>query len=217
VRIAAGGLAALALLLSLLASWMTFSIGLLLLAMVVLYNLWAKKFEVIGPLTMGLCRGLSLLLGSSAALTTSSVPALPLVAAASLTLYVALVTNLARIETHYDPPILPRALPFAGLLIAVLPIFFLALDLTDLLSPLNLGLYGISAYTLYIGYQIHRRLTRERAPHIPPIIGQLIRLLLPLQALWCLASRSATGVAAAAILLVAWPVSRQVSRRFYAS
>jgi hypothetical protein len=85
------------------------------------------------------------------------------------------------------------------------------------LRPLNIGLYAISAYTLYAGTRIDRRLTRDPAPMIPPMIGQLIRLLLPLQAIWCLASRCFGGTIAAAVLLVLWPISRSVSRRFYAS
>ena len=48
-------------------------------------------------------------------------------------------------------------------------------------------------------------------------IGQLIRLLLPLQAIFCIASRTLTGGLAATLLLILWPLSRSVSRRFYAS
>jgi hypothetical protein len=140
-----------------------------------------------------------------------------LAAAAGLTFYIALVTHLARIETLSNPPKTPRALPFFGLLLVIIPVFALTLDRTHLLSPFHLGLYAVSAYTLYAGYLIHQKLTSEPAPPIPPMIGQLIRLLLPLQATWCLASHSLAGAVAAGLLLALWPVSRAVSRRFYAS
>jgi 4-hydroxybenzoate polyprenyltransferase len=197
-------------------------VGLALLGVIVLYNLWAKRIAVLGPINMGLCRGLSLLLGASATLTPASDPAHPLpgvvfLAATSLTLYIAAITHLARIETLADPPPLPRRLPYATLTLVIVAFFISVIDHTHPLTPANIGLYLLSAYTLYAGYKIHGKLTHQPAPPIPPMIGQLIRLLLPLQAIFCLASRSLAGGIAAALLLALWPVSRAVSRRFYAS
>lgn len=194
-------------------------VGIVLLGLITSYNLWAKRLEIVGPLNMGLCRGLSLVLGATAGAPEGHSPwsALVITAAAALTLYIALVTHLARIETQANPPAMPRVLPYAGLILAILPFFFVALDLKDPVGPFNVALYAVSAYTLYAGFKIHGRLNREPAPPIPPIIGQLIRLLLPLQAIWCLASRSMAGAVAALVLLMLWPVSRAVSRRFYAS
>ncbi len=204
----------------------TFCVGLTLLAVIALYNLWAKKFAILGPVTMGACRGLSLQLGAWPGLhgeahwDTPGVPSalmLAPIAAGALTLYIALVTNLARVETHARPKRIPRALPYLGLFIAIVPFFFCAVDWAHPLAAFNLALYGVSAYTLYAGSKIHRKLMHEPAPPIPPMIGQLIRLLLPLQAIWCLGSRSVFGAVAATALLALWPVSRSVSRRFYAS
>jgi len=217
VRAVAGLLAVGALMLSFAAGRPAFFVGIALLVLVSLYNLWAKKIAVLGPLVMGGCRGLSVLLGACAAGAATHVPPLALLAAAGLTLYIALVTNLARTETLADPPALPRSLPFLGLLSAVAPIFFVALNRADPLGPFNLSLYALCGYTLYAGFKIHRKVTYRTAPPIPPIIGQLIRLLLPLQAIWCVASRSLAGFIAAVVLLLLWPVSRNVSRRFYAS
>jgi hypothetical protein len=170
---------------------------------------------------MGLCRGLSLLLGAFAAQapgsTAFSLPLLVWCAAAGLTLYIALVTNLARVETHAQPPQLPRTLPFISLLVIVVLFFFVALDWYNPLAPFNAALYAVSAYLLYAGFRIDRKLTRDPAPPIPPMIGQLIRLLLPLQAIWCIGSHSLNGGLAATVLLILWPISRNVSKRFYAS
>ncbi len=221
VRVVAGLLALLALLACLAAGPLPLYAGFLLLGVVATYNLWSKKIAGLGAANMGLCRGLSLLLGACAGLPAdrdlATFPELVWLAAGGLTLYIALVTHLARIETDPDPPKLPRALPFLGLLLAVIPIFLASLDYSQPLRPLNIGLYAISAYTVYAGTKIDRRLTQALTPPIPPIIGQWIRLLLPLQAIWCLASRSFAGSLAAVILLALWPISRQVSRRFYAS
>jgi 4-hydroxybenzoate polyprenyltransferase len=195
-------------------------IGIVLLAAISTYNLWTKRLPGIGAINMGLCRGLSLLLGAASALSTSSLTHLPsvaLLAALGTTLYIATVTNVARHETSAQPPTAPRQWPFVSLVATAVIFFLAAVDRHHLLAQPNLWLYLILAYTLYAGFKIHRRLTAEPAPFIPPIIGQLIRLLLPLQAAFCVGSHSLTGGIAAALLLILWPISRNVSKRFYAS
>ena len=218
VRIVAATLAVVALALCAISPG-TLVVGSALLVVITTYNLWSKRIAGLGPLNMGLCRGLSLLLGAMAGFPDKHFPLSPtvIVAAAGLTLYIALITHLARIETQANPPKAPRILPYVGLILTIIPFFFVALDLKNPFGPFNVALYALSAYTLYAGFKIHGKLNREPAPPIPPIIGQLIRLLLPLQAIWCIASRSLAGAIAAAVLLALWPVSRAVSRRFYAS
>jgi hypothetical protein len=142
---------------------------------------------------------------------------LAVLGAIGVTVYIAAITHLARIETQANPPRFPRALPFFVLAAVIVVFFFFGIDRTQPLRSANIWLYLIAAYTLYAGYRIHRRLTQEPPPPIPPTIGQLIRLLLPLQAIFCVASRSNAGGIAAALLLLLWPIGRTVSRRFYAS
>ena len=102
----------------------------LLLAEILWYNLLAKKNALFAPIAMGLCRGISLLIGAAAIipLHPSSFilhPSLPsplhpssfilhtsLLPAAVLTLYIAAVTVLARTETRN-----PRIPPLIGSLI----------------------------------------------------------------------------------------------------
>lgn len=204
-------------------------VGLALLLSVLVYNRWTKKIPILGPINMGLCRGLSILLGAAAGTFDifsptggliriwSALMPLAVVAAVGTTLYIAAVTHLARIETHANPPKTPRAIPYFALVAVIAGFFFSALDRELWLRYNNIWLYLIAAYTLYAGFKIHRRLTHEPPPPIPPIIGQLIRLLLPLQAIFCLASRSSAGALSAGLLLIFWPISRNVSRRFYAS
>ncbi|EDY16778.1 UbiA prenyltransferase [Chthoniobacter flavus Ellin428] len=204
-------------------------VGALLLTAIVVYNLWAKRVPILGPIVMGICRGLSILLGAAAGMWEYVLPTgtiigissilyhLAVAGAVGTALYIAAITHLARIETLSDPPELPRTLPYITLVVVIIGFFFAAIDRTHLLSYTNIWLYLIGAYTLYAGSKIHRRLTRQPAPPIPPIIGQLIRLLLPLQAIFCVASRSAAGAISAAVLLILWPIAKSVSRRFYAS
>lgn len=222
-------LAALAMALCSLVSFHTLIVGALLLTAIFVYNLWAKKVPILGPIIMGICRGLSILLGAAAGIWEYVLPTGSLVGvwsvlfdlavfgAIGVTLYIAAVTHLARIETLADPPKLPRTLPYLTLVIVIVGFFVAAVDRTHFLSYPNIWLYLIGAYTLYAGYKIHRRLTFQPAPPIPPMIGQLIRLLLPLQAIFCVASRSLAGAISAAVLLILWPVAKSVSRRFYAS
>jgi len=71
----------------------------LLTLAVVTYNAGGKRITLWGPLNMGLCRGLSLMLGAAALGVTGLTSTIVLVAAGGLTLYVAAVTLIAAKET----------------------------------------------------------------------------------------------------------------------
>ena len=49
------------------------------------------------------------------------------------------------------------------------------------------------------------------------MIGTLIRLMIILQAAFCAAAGDVIGAVVAAGLIVLWPISRAVGKRFYAS
>jgi hypothetical protein len=70
---------------------------------------------------------------------------------------------------------------------------------------------------LVTNVQVTWKLATDPEAPIPPAIGQFIRLLLLLQAAFCVANASLHGTAAAMLLLILWPLSRAASRRFYAS
>jgi UbiA prenyltransferase family len=176
-------------------------IGVALAGSILLYDVWLKKMPLVGAANMGACRGLSGLLGAAFAGPMNQ----PALLAAMLTaLYVAAVTNLARHETQ---PTVPRsALWFPlGVLITGSLIFMketptvLLLALILLLAVLSVGLATRSAF---------------RGAALPPVIGAMIRGLLPLQAAYCVYAGSAV---AAVLLLALWPLSRLVAARFYAS
>jgi 4-hydroxybenzoate polyprenyltransferase len=89
--------------------------GASLIASVMVYDFLAKRNAVAGPILMGLCRGLNLLLGAAAAWPVRFWPPPAWFGAAALALYVLLVSRLARDETAV--PGRPRLI---GLLLGLL-------------------------------------------------------------------------------------------------
>lgn len=91
--LAAGGIV-LAAIVSLTAAAVAGALALAVLA----YDAGAKRVGLLGPVTMGLCRGLSLLLGATAAGGAHATDLAVILASALLTAYIALVTYLASFE-----------------------------------------------------------------------------------------------------------------------
>lgn len=187
-------------------------VGGALVIVVWLYNRVTKGWPVIGALNMGACRGLSVMLGAF----TGPVPFpidLGLPVAMIFTLYIAAVTNLARHETRPHVPILARLLP-------ILPVTLGALALSKfaLFSPAKVPAVAIFGLAVASTAWLLVKMFRSPAPPLPPLIGAHIRVLLPLQAAVCYSADPwAAGRIAAIVLLACWPLSREVSRRFYAS
>jgi 4-hydroxybenzoate polyprenyltransferase len=88
----------------------------LLLAEILWYNLLAKKNALFAPIAMGLCRGISVLIGAAALFPLHNsyfiIHTFPLLPAAVITFYIAGITILARTETRN-----PRIPPLIGSLI----------------------------------------------------------------------------------------------------
>ena len=184
---------------------------------VVLYNFLTKRIPVIGALNMGVCRGLSLLLGAAAGLSpdpsllekaSQLAPFQPVLAAmlagiapvsgqrffvfaiggaVIVALYIAAVTNLARFETRREYPRLPRILPLGALLIG----FIVLKQATDTIlrdqSP-ALWLVGIILCAMNTA-----EIMREPPAPLPPRIGAFIRIMPVLQAALCLVPSVPTG------------------------
>ncbi len=211
-------------------------IGLALMAMILLYNFGLKRIPVLGPLAMGACRSLSLLLGASAAGSAFIFSPPVLAAAVTLGLYVAAVTQLARHETTPEKTGRLRSL-HAGVLVAGFFVFlaftpplhaiawlgFLGAALAALLSSLG------AAYRLILHPARMARAAQEgwssetpsnireadfAAQIFPPTIGLLISNLLFIQAAFCLAGG---GLGPGVALMALWPANRLLCRAFYAS
>ena len=184
-----------------------------------LYNHVTTHLPFVGALNMGVCRGLSVLLGAAAAphgellwrlLAAGRVKPL-LIACGLVTVFIAAVTHLARFETKAQSPPSAKWLPALALLAGA------ALFLTQVWTVTIWSTAAIFAVAVLSALAVAIQLARDAAAPVPPRIGQLIRLLLLLQTAFCAAAGTVESSFAAALLLIAWPLSRAVSKRFYAS
>jgi heme O synthase-like polyprenyltransferase len=184
----------------------------LLLGSIGLYNGFSKRIAVIGAVNMGVCRGLSLLLGAVAFSGKVEFPPFILLCASILAAYIAAVTNLARYETRESSPTFARILPAIVLLGAFL---LFSAGHGSLLQSRATMLLAIS---LILTAAEVGRLFRKDAPPLPPVIGALIRILLPIQASFCLVFGTSNHAFFTALaLLLCMPIARIVGRKFYAS
>ncbi len=203
-----------------------FATGGALLLAIVAYNCGSKRIPGVGAINMGLCRGLSMMLGVTAVphgdLTYRLIAAgrldYVLVPVVISTAYIAAITNLARFETHTLIPRIPKWLPLLVISIGAF-VFLRHLEDSGMISSTPLFVIAIAG-----AFQVAMRLERDPATPVPAEIGKLIRLLLLLQSSYC-ASMAALGAffgntvgyASTVILLALWPISRLLSRWFYAS
>ncbi len=106
-----GALLALGILCALMVNGLAGVLALFLAIAILLYDSFSKKYGVLGPLNMGICRGLNLLLGMSVfgALDHWYYAAVPIV-------YIAAITLISRGEVHGENK---KHIVFAGLLYAV--------------------------------------------------------------------------------------------------
>lgn len=235
VGVVLAGLFALALGLCARIDRITLATGGALLLAIVAYNCGGKRIPILGPINMGLCRGLSLLLGATAVphgdLTYRLIGRGRLdhlvIAACVLTAYVAAVTHLARFETRTDLSRVAKWLPFLTLVVGAAiflrqlnPISRSGSQLLFLIEAASALLFVIAATT---AFQTAFHLTYDPAIPVPPQIGKLIRGLLLIQAAFCVAAGSFVAIGSlaaifsAGLLVAMWPMSRALSRRFYAS
>ena len=184
-----------------------------------LYNHVTKHLPVIGALNMGVCRGLSVLLGAAAAphsellwrlLAAGRVKPL-MIAVGLVTLFIAAVTHLARFETKAQAPPLAKWLPGVALLAGA------GLFLAQVWTATFWSTAAIFSVAVVSAFGVALHLAREASAPVPPCIGQFIRLLLLVQTAFCAAAGTIESSLCSALLLIAWPVSRAVSKRFYAS
>ncbi len=187
--------------------------GIGVLVAVTCYNYVTKGWPIIGALNMGACRTLSILIGALCSSTGSW--KLGILPAVFLGLYIAAVTNLARHETKPSAPLSAKLLPIGALSILSFGGISYAL-----FSSTTLPAIGFFALAMAFALWTTLRLCKKPQPPVPPMIGAFIRLLLPLQAAFCYCGDPypwEIGVVAAFVLIALWPISRAVSKAFYAS
>ena len=186
----------------------------ILAATIFAYDAAVKKLPLLGPLAMGACRGLSLLVGAAAASPAAmGTPAVAL-AAGGLALYVAAVTSAARGETSARRLGWRRWAPVVALL-AWLPAVAVLPASTGCAARWACGGLAALAVLTAIGQAI--RLGGLPAPlTVQRAIGGWIGCLLLVQAALA-ASTGPAGLAAAAALAGAFAVFGPLARRFHAS
>lgn len=176
-----------------------------LLGAIVFYDALAKRVPGLGVLTMGCCRGLNLLLGAACAWPAGTAVVGPLVGAAIafFVLYTLLLSVVARNEASPDgePSAWLRWSP-ALLILALAPFFWL----------FGVGpLWGPPAAAALLAPVLLIR------GDVPALVAGLIRHLIPLQLLWCLAALPPGGGWVVGGLLACWGAALAASRRFAGS
>lgn len=186
-----------------------------LVVCILLYNHLLKHVPLIGPIVMGLCRGLSVMLGA-ASLGSGGATAVPAVLAAGLiALYIAAVTGIAAGETSGKPVGRRRNLP--AMVLAFFFTFVLSAVYESSQSVSAWAFIGLAGLSVVWSGVAAIRLGGTPAPAVvQKTIGQFIRNLLVIQAAFC-CLMPPQGLIVAAVLVACWPIAAIVGRRFYAS
>lgn len=196
-------------------------IAALLAATILLYNAKLKNRPVVGALSMGACRGLSLLIGVAAAKpewfmqwpTPVVLPAL--IATIGLMFYVATFTALARHETEQEKPVgFFRWVPFLVLLIVLPSLVTVTTALKQTAGVAPTVFVFLMCMALMRVWLLGGPLYRFQA--MPVIIGGYIRNLMMVQACFCVASGVA-GLWPAMTLLLLFSIFPRLSKSYYSS
>jgi len=214
VAVAANMLIALAVAVAAVAGATTLYVAIALGAAVLAYNGLTKRLRILGPVNMGLCRGLSLLIGAAAfgpaALRAPGV----LAAAGGLAAYIAAVTWLASAETR-RVPIRSKAM----LVITAAGAWMLAVIAT-VQSPVQYGRSLVTGFcvvaTLWLTASLSRLGRRPPPEVVQRTVGELIRGVVVMQAAQ-VAAAGWPGLCIAAGLAVCFGLNGLLGRRFYAS
>ncbi|MDY0176154.1 MAG: UbiA family prenyltransferase [Lentisphaeria bacterium] len=194
-------------------AWRVFLHALLLSALIWLYNLYSKKRYYAGSLNMGLCRGVSLLLGASALGWHSAI--VPVFIAQ--TAYIYFVTLFAEGENRRQIPDSKVFLPMLCFLLGwllnlpLMVYFHSRISLTSWLlagACMMLALMAAGAAAL----RVYNRSVRP--DEMRGYIGALIRALLPWQAAWLVLHEGAWTVVIMLVLLQMWPLTILLNKEF---
>lgn len=214
----------------LLGPW-TWQVGAALAATLLLYNLRFKSVRYLGPLSMGLCRGFSLLLGAAAAVGPDWYTPPVMLSFDLMLAYVASITYLAREEAS------PRHVGVARWTPAVVvgAGFALFAHYRPVAEPtatiIYIGGFGFAGFVAMLVGDAFEKAWPADAPRalyfldpelrkwlVPRLIGLLLSTLLMLQgALIAASGGGETSVVLAAFILALWPFHRMLAERYYES
>lgn len=185
-----------------------------LIIAITLYNSIVKRIRILGPLFMGLCRGLSFLTGAALFGWQSFHTPLILLSGMFITIYITFVTHIAAGETDRYRAGAMRWAPGATLLIWFA---YAGSVILNNESPLWMISAIIACLAIIWALRCGAILKNDAPPVvIQKTIGRFIRGLLLYQA----AVVTLSGfqmIIFAVVLLAFWPVSQRLAVRFYAS
>lgn len=204
-------------LLGLLFSWAAGSFPLMIcvamICSVVSYNCLTKKTALLGAVNMGLCRGLSLLLGASVLGRAGVDSEVTLVSAGFLTMYIGTLTLIAYDEQKPDK---------LGLWHWLLPFIMICWFVTLPALPIQMPMIPIDAGVVCIigGIALLRAILNTakvgrfpEAKKLQHFVGEMVRVLILIQATMVSLANPFLG----AMLLIAWIASNWLSKYFYSS
>jgi len=193
----------------------------ILAGVIFFYDAVGKRIPVLGSIAMGACRGLSAMVGAVAAAEgclhdVSFRTLLPAVGfAVGLTLYIAAVTSVSKKETGADRVGARRFLPVAAMFAWVVATAAGTLFAMVWWVPSAVLLILACGWSISCAASLKGRV---QPGDVQRTIGKLIRALLLMQAavmiLW---GFWWPALAIAAALLIFWPLSAILGKRFYAS
>lgn len=180
--------------------------GLLALSIAVaalIYNRWSKHHSIAGPLNMGLCRGLNLLLGVS--IVGSAVSQWWLIAIIPI-IYIAAITMISRGEVHGGSK---RTLYFAAVLYGLVVAAILILSFTRNMFWLTF------IFLIPFGWMIFSALTKAIHNPAPQNIGKAVKAgviaLVLMNAAWAVAFGA---IILALVIVLLLPLSLWLAKMF---
>jgi 4-hydroxybenzoate polyprenyltransferase len=184
--------------------WTPLVVAALLVLAIFLYD-GVFKATFAGPILMGLCRSLNILLGLSILLDTSH-PLIPFwgwLIALIIGVYIGGVTWFARTEARVSsqPMLIGAAIAMLLSLVLALAVPALALQAADDYSPSNLFPYLLALFGCYLGVAVIAAIRRPDANHVQPVIKRAILGLVVLDALFASAFVGNVGLLLVVLLI----------------
>lgn len=168
-----------------------------------IYNKWSKHHAIAGPLNMGLCRGLNLLLGIS--IVAIAIPEWWFIAIIPI-IYIAAITMISRGEVHGGSK---RTLYFAGFLYSTVIAAIL------LLSVLKGKFWWTIVFLLVFAWMIFSALIKAVRAPAPQNIGKAVKAgviaLILMNAAWAAAFGA---IILAFVIVLLLPLSLWLSKIF---
>lgn len=185
------------------ASWISFFISAAIAIAAVVYDKWSKHHPVIGPLNMGACRGLNLLLGIS--IVPAAVSIYAWVAIVPL-IYIAAITMISRGEVHGGR----KTILFAAALLylaVITCLFYVSLDK----GTLQYALIFILLWIVLIFPPLQKAIAKPQGKQIGMAVKAGVIALIVMNASWAAAFSTIYFALLIALLL---PLSILLARLF---